>query len=233
MLRIRRAHHTAPAGLLLAILAAGCQGGERSAAAEVSATDVRQIPEERKLRAPDIMMQAADRGRVLGVDSAPVKILVISDFQCDSCRIWFENTLPIIRAEYVETGRARLTWVHYPLREHPNAVRAASAALCAGAQGKFWEASARLFAAQRVWAGAPTADAIIDSLAAVPDLESYKLLNCTASGRMLRQIRGDIDWSDTAKAGTPPLVLIGSRRLRSGTPINVLRAVLDSAISGK
>lgn len=233
MLRTRRVHHLALTGVILAILAAGCQDGARSAAADVSGADVRQIPDERKLRAPDIMMQAADRGRVLGVDSAPVRMFVISDFQCDSCRLWFENMLPIIRAEYIETGRARLTWVHYPLREHPDAVHAASAALCASAQGKFWEAGARLFAAQRRWAGAPTANAIIDSLATVPDLESYKLRNCTESGRMLRQIRGDIDWTDTVKAGSPPLVLIGSRRLRGGTSISVLRAVLDSALSGK
>jgi Thioredoxin len=219
--------------LLLPWLVVACESGARGAAADVPGTDVRQLPEERKARVPDIMMVSADRGRVLGSDSAPVRMLVVSDYQCTACRTFFETTLPAIRAEYLETGRARLTWVHYPLKTHPGAVRAASAALCASAQGQFWPASARLFAAQERWGAAPAPDPIIDSLATVPGIDPYALKNCTTSGRMLRQIRGDIDWTDTVRAGAPPMVVIGARHLDAGAPLALLRATLDSAIAGK
>jgi protein-disulfide isomerase len=178
-------------------------------------------------------MMTANRSRVLGRDSAPIKMLVVSDYQCATCRAWFQQTLPVIRSEYIETGRARLTWVHYPLREHPAAVRAASAALCAGVQQKFWEATTRLFAAQTVWGQTRQPNAIIDSLVSVPGTEAFSLRNCIDSQRMMRQVRADIDWADTNRVGTPPLIVIGARRISGATPVVALRAILDSAIAGK
>ncbi|MDZ7630920.1 MAG: thioredoxin domain-containing protein [Gemmatimonadaceae bacterium] len=197
------------------------------------ATDVRQLPEERKARVPDVMMVAADRGRVLGSDSAAVRMLIVSDYQCAECRTLFDSVLPALRTGYVDTGRARITWVHYPLKRHPGAVRAASAALCASAQGRFWDASAALFAAQEAWGAARAPDAMIDSLASLPGIDAYALRNCTASGRMLRQIRGDIDWTDTVRAGKPPTIVIGTRHLDGTLPLARLRATLDSAIAGR
>ena len=218
---------------LLPLLALGCEPSPRSAAADVPATDVRRLPNERKVGLRDVMMEAADLGRVIGSDSAPVKLMVVSDYQCDSCRIWFETALPVIRSEYIATGKARLTWVHYPLRQHPAAVRAASAALCASVQGKFWEASARLFSAQQQWGPATRPERIIDTLAVVPGIESFTLQNCIDSDRMLRQIRRDIDWTDTVKAGAPLRILFGRRQLSGATQIGALRSALDSAVSGR
>lgn len=226
-------HRRIAAAVLLPVLLLGCARTPDSAAADVPDTDVRKLPPERKPGLPDRMMEAADVSRVLGAKSASVRVLVISDYQCDSCRIWFETRLPILRTEYIETEKVRLTWVHYPLRTHPAAVRAASAALCAGAQGKFWDASARLFSGQAIWGVSPRANQIIDSLASVPGTEAFTLRNCIESTRMLRQIRRDIDWADTAKAGAPLTLLIGERRLAGSASLATLRATLDSAIAGK
>jgi Thioredoxin len=221
------------AAVLLQVLFLGCARTPDSSAADVPDTDVRKLPPERKPGLPDRMMEAADASRTLGLKSASVRVLVISDYQCDSCRIWFESQLPVIRTEYIETQKVRLTWVHYPLRPHPGAVRAASAALCAGAQGKFWDASARLFSGQAIWGESERANQIIDSLASVPGTEAFTLRNCIESTRMLRQIRRDIDWTDTAKAGAPLTLLIGARRLSGSATLATLRATLDSAIAGK
>jgi Thioredoxin len=219
--------------LLACATLSACQGESRSGAADVPATDVRRLPPERKEMAPDIMVQAADRGRVLGEPSAPVRMLVVSDYQCAECRSWFDQTLPVIRTEYVQTGKVRLTWVHYPLRTNTHAVRAASAAMCASAQSQFWEASTRLFGAQDRWATSPRADAVIDSLALVPGIEDYAFRNCVEAGRMLRQIRGDIDWTDTTRAGRPLMMVLGKRLLPGTTSLSALRAALDSALPGQ
>ena len=217
----------------LACCAAACSESPRSAAAEVSGEDLRRLPPDRKETLPDVMMQHADHGRTLGADSVKLSVLVISDYQCTACRTWFERVLPVIRSEYIDRGLARLAWVHYPLRGHPSAVRAASAALCASAQDKFWEASARLFAAQDRWSAAADANAMIDSIANVPGVDVLALQRCAQSGRMLKQLRADIDWVDAAKAGTPPLIVIGTHRVTGDAPLASLRAVIDSAIAGK
>jgi hypothetical protein len=170
---------------------------------------------------------------VLGRDSARVSLFVISDYQCADCQRWFAQVLPVVRSAYIDSGRVRLTWVHYPLREHPNAVRAASAALCAGVQGRFVDASARLFAAQAQWSTAPDAVAVIDSLGNVPGIDTYSYRECVQSGRLLRSVRADIDWVDTARAAPPLTVLVGRRRLDGMTSIPALRVVIDSALAGR
>ena len=223
------------ATVLLIGTTVACRDDHRSAAAVVSADDVRRLPPQRKAEVPDVMMLAADRGRVLGADGNAVQLYLVSDYQCAACRAWFEQVLPIVRDAYLRTDKARLSWVHYPLREHPSAVRAASAAMCAAAQGQFWDASARIFAAQDRWGSQrdAAADATLDALALGPGVDSVALRACTASTRMLRQIRADIDWVDQHGIGAVPTLLVGTRRIAATAPLAAVRAAIDSAIAGR
>lgn len=215
----------------LGVMAVACGEAPRSAAADVPSADVRRLPPGRAAQIPDVMMQAADAGRAIGPDSASVRLYVVSDYQCPACRAWFEETLPALRAAYVQTGKVRLTWAHYPLRAHPHAVRAASASLCASVQGKFWEASARLFASQDQWGGSRDATVMVDSLARVPGIDAFTYHNCVDSGRMLRQVRMDIDWADTAQVGAPLTVLVGARPVASPPSLARVRAAIDAALA--
>lgn len=215
----------------LGLLAVACSEAPRSAAADVPITDVRRLPPGRAAQIPDVMMQAADAGRAIGPDSAGVRVYVVSDYQCPDCRTWFEQTLPALRAAYVETGKVRLIWSHYPLRTHPHAVRAASASLCASVQGKFWEASARLFASQDQWGGSRDGTFLVDSVARVPGTDAFTFQNCVESGRMLRQVRMDIDWADTAQVGAPLTVLVSSRAVAAPPTLASVRAAIDAALA--
>ena len=219
--------------LLLLCAAVACSDAGRSAAADVPSTDVRNLPPGRKESTPDIVLQAADRGRVLGRDSASVWLIIISDFQCPLCKVWHEETLPALITEYMTTGRIRFAYLNYPLRDHKNAVAAASAALCASAQGKFWEASDRIFRDQNRWAAAENASAMLDTLATAPGVDAPKLHDCTQSGRLLRLIRADIERSEKSAATSAPTFIIGNHRIVGVAPIAKFRAVIDSALAGK
>lgn len=219
--------------LFLLCATLGCCTGGRSAAADVSATDIRNLPASRKESTPDITLQAADRGRVLGRDSASVWLIIVSDFQCPLCKVWHEDRLPTLIAEYVTTGKLRLAFLNYPLRDHKNAVAAASAAMCASAQGKFWEASDRIFRDQNRWAGAENASAVLDTLATTPGVDAAKLHDCTQTGRLLRLIHADIERSEKSAATDIPTFIIGTHRIEGAAPIAKFRAVIDSAMAGK
>ncbi len=224
--------------LTLAVIALAC-GDHRAgnspgaSAAVVSDSDVRRLPPERKATVPDVMLAASDRGRMLGSDSAPVQMYVISDLQCAACKRWHTDVWPSIRAMYVDQGQVRVTFVHYPLRDHANAVLAASAAQCASAQGQFWPVINILFETQAQWSSASAPGTVLDSLAAVPGVNVTTLHNCTASHRVFRQIRADINWTDNAKLGDPPMILVGTHRLSATSPLATIRAVIDSALAGK
>jgi protein-disulfide isomerase len=87
---------------------------------------------------------------VMGRNDAPLTLIEFSDYQCPFCRRFFESTLPGLKAEYVETGKLRYVFRDFPIDSiHPHARKAAEAARCAGAQGKYWEMHDLLFRNQQ------------------------------------------------------------------------------------
>ena len=84
-------------------------------------------------------MAAADQGRILGAANAPLWVVIFSDFQCPYCKRWHDATDAVLRERYVKTGKVRLAFLNFPLRSHQHAQPAGEAAMCAAAQGKFWE----------------------------------------------------------------------------------------------
>src|SRR5688500_17464643 len=102
--------------------------------------------------APDSDVVKADLARIQGSPTAPVWVIEVSDFQCPYCKQWHEQTYPKLRDEFVRTGKVRLAYINFPLAQHGNAQPAAEAAMCAGAQGKFWEMHDALFTNQAKWA---------------------------------------------------------------------------------
>lgn len=81
---------------------------------------------------------------VLG--EGPITIREYSDFECPACQALFNRALAQIKARYVETGRARFEYRHFPLFEiHKQAVPAAEASECAADQERFWDYHDALF----------------------------------------------------------------------------------------
>ncbi len=73
-----------------------------------------------------------------GDPDAPVEFVMWGDFQCTFCKRFETQTLPRLRADYVDTGKVKFVWrnfAHYGKESEDAAV----AAYCAGEQGQFWE----------------------------------------------------------------------------------------------
>ena len=83
---------------------------------------------------------------VHGADGALVTIFEVSDFQCPFCSRC-GPTLKKVMEEYPKD--VRVVWVNHPLPFHDRAKPAATAAMAAHKQGKFWEMHDKLFANQQ------------------------------------------------------------------------------------
>ena len=89
----------------------------------------------------------------LGKEDAPIVMLEFSDFQCPFCGKFRAETFDLIKTNYIDTGKVLFIYKDFPLSQiHPFAQKAAEAALCADAQGKFWEYHDKLFENQVQWA---------------------------------------------------------------------------------
>ena len=77
-----------------------------------------------------------------GTADAPVTIALFTDFQCPYCA----RIVPLLNQVLEKNqGKVKLVFKNFPLNNHQFARKAATAALAAGRQGKFWELHDRLF----------------------------------------------------------------------------------------
>jgi protein-disulfide isomerase len=96
-----------------------------------------------------VTVHVADRPR-LGAPEAPLILIEFSDYQCPFCRRFVEQTWPVLKRDYIDTGKLRYVFRDFPLdRIHPHARKAAEAAHCAGEQGQYWAMHDRLFQHQQ------------------------------------------------------------------------------------
>ena len=173
----------------------------------------------------------ADLARIQGSPNAPVWVIEVSDFQCPFCKQWHDQTYKTLRDEYVRTGKVRLAYVNFPLAQHKHAGPAAEAAMCAGAQGKFWEMHDALFTSQDNWAALPSTSTYFHSLARGTGVDLTRWLECVRSGKMRSWIQADHDRAERAGASSTPSFMIGEQLLVGAQPIENLRGAIDSALA--
>jgi protein-disulfide isomerase len=128
----------------LIIASVACSSGNAASSAADSgpkAAAVAAAPAPPAAAAPDSLTQAADRGRILGADSAPVWFVMVSDFQCPFCKAWHDSTYTMIKKNYVDTGKLRMAFINFPLHTNSLAAsRTAVDALIAADQQRFQKA---------------------------------------------------------------------------------------------
>ena len=181
----------------------------------------------------DSVLPRADRGRTKGADGAPLTLIEVSDFQCPYCRQWTETTYRQLDSAYIRTGKVKMVFINYPLPNHPRAYAASEAAMCAGAQGKFWPMHDRLFATQREWSGMADAARRFDAYAGEIGLDMAAFRDCTANDRVAQLIIGDaLKAAGGGINGTPTFVINGTRLLGGAVTFEQMKTELDAALAG-
>jgi len=178
---------------------------------------------------PDSNITRADLARIQGSPTAPVWVIEVSDFQCPYCKQWHDQTYPALRDELVRTGKVRLAYVNFPLSIHAHAFPAAEAAMCAGAQDKFWQMHDALFASQARWENIGTPGTVFDSLAQSTGVDMKRWRQCVSAGTMRPLIEADHDRASRAGASATPSFMIGDKLLTGAQPLAALQQAIDSA----
>lgn len=180
--------------------------------------------------AQDSNITLADLARIEGSATAPIWIIVVSDFQCPYCKQWHDATFPTLENEFVKTGKARLAYVNFPLNSHAHAWPSAEAAMCAGAQGKFWQMHDAIFDNQARWSAGSAPAPVFDSLARTTGVDMPRWRSCVGSGVMKPLIGADLQRASAAGVRSTPTFLIGDEVLAGAHPIESFRRAIDSAL---
>lgn len=176
---------------------------------------------------------AADRDVILGDPDAPVSIVLYEDFQCPYCVQFFDETESAIRTAYVETGKAKIVYRHFPLVQiHPEALPAAEASECAKDQGKFWEYHDELYRSESSAIAETTLNrALYDSIATKLGLNMGEFKSCVDSGkhRAFVQAQGDEAATKYGVRSTPT-IFVNDQKVEGAYPFSTFQTLIDAEL---
>ncbi len=157
-----------------------------------------------------------------GQPAAPITIVEISDYHCPFCRRHVQQTQPKLYSEYVQTGKARHVFVHYPIAQlHPDAYKSHEAASCAADQGKFWEFHVKLFDAPVKTPEQLTA------LAQGAGLDPTAFRRCLESGTHADAVKQSVERIQKLNINGTPMFLIG--KTPAGSQAMTVAKVIEGA----
>jgi protein-disulfide isomerase len=175
----------------------------------------------------------------LGAADAPVVLVEFTDYQCPFCRRHSIATKPRLVKDYVEAGKLRYVMREFPLRSiHPQAPKAAEAALCAKDQGKYWSMNKAFFTNPR--------ELGIDTLKAHAKrlkLDSAQFNACLDQGKYAGRVQRDLqDGMRAGIRGTPSFLLglsdpnnpdrfTATRILRGALPYSQFKHEIDALLA--
>ena len=140
---------------------------------------------------------------MLGSKVAPITIVEYTDYQCPFCQRFHVTAFADLKKNYIDTGKVRFYSKDMPLDFHPNAMRAAQSARCAGEQGKFWEL-------RDVMGGNPDKLDMehIVGFAADLKMDTTALRACVDSGKYKEPVQRDVlEAMRVGASGTPTFVV--------------------------
>jgi len=166
----------------------------------------------------------------IGDASAPVEVVMWGDFQCPFCRRFDLVTLPELRREYFDTGKARFVWrnfVNYGVESED----AANAAYCAGEQGKFWEYHAKLYENQQGINQGAFLRANLERFAGEIGLDTDAFNACTRSPKYNPVLAADKKMGRGEGVSATPTFFVNGQLVVGAQPTETFKAMIENALA--
>jgi len=158
-----------------------------------------------------------------GSASAPVTVVVFSDFQCPFCSK-AEDTVKQIEAAY--PGKIRYVFKNNPLSFHEHARLAAKASLAANDQGKFWEYHDALYAHPH-----DLDRASLERYAEDLGLDLRRFRAALDDARLDTVVEADVTEAHRLEIKGTPSFFVNGRLIQGAQPLAVFRARVDQALA--
>ncbi len=196
---------------------------------------------------PAQVTASADDDAVLGDENAKVTIVEFSDYQCPFCRKFWTETYPQLKAEYLDTGKAKLVFRDFPLeRIHPLARKSGEAAECVREQGgdeAYFKMHDKMFAEQNILDGGSESGPVTrtityttDDLKAWAKELGYDIGSCLDSDKYASEVQKDTADAQTSTCtGTPCFIVVHESgrgtKLNGAVPLAHFKSVIDPMLA--
>lgn len=175
---------------------------------------------------------SADDDAYMGDKNASVTLIEFSDFQCPFCRTFWRDSLPLIKSEYIDTGKVRFVYRDFPLSFHSGAMPAAQATECAKEQNKFWEMHDKIFSEQDKQ-GTGTIQFTVADLkqwSGEIGLDTNKFNSCLDSQKYADEVNNDLKDGQTAGVSGTPTLFVDGKSVVGAQPFSVFKSLIDAEL---
>jgi protein-disulfide isomerase len=169
-----------------------------------------------------------------GDPHAPIVCELFTDYECPHCAVMYDQLVPMLRAEYVQSGKVKFVHRDYPLPMHHHARLAARYANAAGQIGKYELVVNQIFRTQAIWSRSGDVDSQV-----------AQVVDAATMNKIRDLVRNDGHLDDTVVADlaiasrenltrTPSMVVThkGKRQVLSPIPpYNLLKSYLDDLLA--
>ena len=183
--------------------------------------------------AAKVKIDLGKNDQVIGSEKAKVIIYEFSDFQCPFCRRFWADSYAQIKRDYIDTGKVKLVFKHYPLPFHSAASVSAEAVECAAEQGKFWELHDKIFSEQ-IKKGEGTiqyTEADIKKWAKEISLNTESLSNCLASKKYQAKVAKDLELGNKLGVSGTPTFFVDGKQIVGALPYESFKSSIDEALN--
>lgn len=172
----------------------------------------------------------------IGDKNAPVVVMAFTNYQCEQCRKFVKETLPLLKKEYFTTGKAKFILRDVPITTTPNATMAAEVANCAGEQGAYWTMHDMLFANESA-VDKGQFENIIEKLVNNKNIKTNQITSCFKKHKYTNEVKGDFEDALRFGAKGVPSFFIGKKNadgefegvfIRGAQPLDVIAHQIDT-----
>ena len=186
-----------------------------------------------KGQSDNVKITVSKSDHILGNEKAKVTIVEYSDFQCPFCRIFWQDTFSKIKSQYIDTGKVRLIYRHFPLDIHPMSEPSAQASECAGEQGKFWEFHDKIFQEQaKLGQGTIqfTKQNIKKWTSQIAGVDTAKFNSCLDTAKYASRVSQDVEYANSINVTGTPTFFINGNRLVGAQPFAAFQSAIEKEL---
>lgn len=166
-----------------------------------------------------------------GDPNAKVVIVEFGDFGCSACAAFARGTMPLIKREWIDTGRARVQFVSFDLLRTGRL--AARAAECAAEQGAFWPMHDLLYERHKDWLGRGGQDEKFGSWAVELGLDDQRFATCWEQDPSKEVLDRNTRLARSLGVRGTPTFLVNGKVVVGALPYDDFAVVLEEAAKGR
>lgn len=180
----------------------------------------------------DELKTEAPNDVILGDPKAPVTIIEYGDYQCPACGAFFSDTEPLVRENYIKSGKAKIVFRDFQFLG-PESVLAGEAAACAKEQNNFWAYHDAIYVAEvkdgKENSGNLNRDLFIQ-LAKNVGLDVNKFTVCYDSNKYENAVKQQMQNESSLGINQTPTFFVNGQIVKGMLPFDQFKTIIDSAL---